>query len=49
MFTLFGRVMTSNCVHAFGHLPVFQIELHMVVRKSMILLSPIRISSAGML
>ena len=34
-----------HCGHAFGHFPVFHIELQMVVRTSMILSSLVRISS----
>ena len=41
--------MTNDCVHDFGHFLVFCIELQMVVRTSMILSSPVWISSAGML
>ena len=41
--------MTNDCVHAFDHLPVFHIDFQMVLRTSMILSSPVRISSAGLL
>ena len=44
-----GRMLTNDCVHDFGHLPVFHIKLEMVIRTSMILTAPVRISYAGML
>ena len=41
--------MTNDWVDGVGHFPFFHIELQMVVRTSITLLSPARISSAGML
>ena len=41
--------MTNDSIHDLGHFLVFLIELKMAVRTSMILSSPARVISTGML